>query len=78
MGHKKVPHGFGLTGDRGGNTSDGARTEGLSEPRTSTSFPEIWYPGLGKEEKEGLCEFVGILKNCSILTKTLSHYSKSI
>ena len=54
VGHKKVPHGFGLTGDRGGNTSDGARTEGLSEPRTSTSFPEIWYPGLGKGEKEGL------------------------
>ena len=24
MGHEKVPHGFGLTGDRGGNTADGA------------------------------------------------------
>ena len=24
MGHEKVPHGSGLTGDRGGNTTDGA------------------------------------------------------
>ena len=24
----KVPHGFGLTGDHGGNTADDARTEG--------------------------------------------------
>ena len=47
MGHEKVPHGFGLTGDGGGNTADGAGTEGLPEPRTSTSFPEIQYPGLG-------------------------------
>ena len=56
---------------------DGARTEGLPEPRTS-SFPEIRYPGLGKGEKEGLCAFAGILKNFSILMKTLCHYSKSV
>ena len=55
VGHEKVPHGSGLTGDRGGDTADGAGTEGLPEPRTSTSFPEIWYPGLGKGEKERLC-----------------------
>ena len=66
VGHKKVPHGFGLTGDCGGNTADGARTEGLPEPRTSTSFPEIQYPRLGKGDKEGLCAFVGILKNFSL------------
>ena len=24
VGHEKVPHGFGLTGDRGGDTADGA------------------------------------------------------
>ena len=35
-------------------------------------------PELGKGEKEGLCAFVGILKNFSILMKTLSHYSKSV
>ena len=66
VGHEKVPHGFGLTGDCGGNTADGARTEGLPEPRTSTSFPEIQYPRLGKGDKEGLCAFVGILKNFSL------------
>ena len=26
VGHEKVPHGFGLTGDRGGETADGARS----------------------------------------------------
>ena len=78
VGHEKVPHGSGLTGDLGSDPADGAGTEGLPEPRTSTSFPEIRYPGLGKGEKEGLCMFVGILKNFSILMKTLSHYSKSV
>ena len=53
--HEKVPHGFGLTGDCGGDTADGARTEGLPEPWISTYFPEIRYPGLDKGEKEGLC-----------------------
>ena len=66
VGHEKVPHGFGLTGDRGGNTAYGTGTKGLPEPRTSTSFPEMPYPRLGKGEKEGLCAFVGILKNFSI------------
>ena len=78
VGHKKVPYGSGLTEYCGGDTVDGARTEGLPEPRTSTSFPEIRYPGLGKGEKEGLCAFVGILKNFSILMKTLSHHSESV
>ena len=75
VGHEKGPHGSGLTGDCGGDTEDGAGTKGLPEPRTSTSFPEIWNPGLGKGEKEELCAFVGVLKNFSILMKTLSHYS---
>ena len=78
MGHEKVSHAFGLTGDHGSDTADGAGTKGLPEPRTSISFPEIGYPRLGKGEKEGLCAFVGILKNFSILMKTLSHYSKSV
>ena len=43
--HEKVPLGSGLTGDRGGDTADGAGTKGLPEPWTSTS-PEIRYPGL--------------------------------
>ena len=50
-----MPHGVGLTGDRGGDIADGAGTKGLPEPWTPTSFPEIRYPGLGKEEKRGLC-----------------------
>ena len=78
VGHEKVPCGFGLTGDRDGNTADDAGTKGLPESRTSTSFPEIWYPGLGRGEKEGLCEFEGILNGFSSLRKTLSHYSKSV
>ena len=50
VGHEKVTHGFGLTGECGGDIADGAGTEGLPEARTST-FPEIRYPGLGKGEK---------------------------
>ena len=53
MGHEKVPHDSGLTGDCGSDTVDGARTEGL--PGQRTSFPKILYPGLGKVGKEGLC-----------------------
>ena len=30
-----------------------------------------------KVGKEGLCVFVGVLRDFGILTKTLSHYSKS-
>ena len=61
VSHEMVPHGFGLTGDHGGDTADGAGTEGLPEPWISTSFPEIQYPGLGKGEKEGL-RFYGYSK----------------
>ena len=42
VGHEKVPHGFGLTGDCGGHTADGAGS--LNHGLTSTSFPEIRYP----------------------------------
>ena len=55
VGHEKVPNGFGLTGECGSDTADGAGTERLPEPRTSTSFPEIRYPRLSRGEKEGLC-----------------------
>ena len=50
VGHEKVPHGFGLTGDQGGDTIDGAGTEGPPEPWTSTSFPEILYPDWAEGE----------------------------
>ena len=52
MDHEKVPHGFGLTGDHGGNTAGSAGMEGLPEPWTSTSFPEIQYPGLGRGRRK--------------------------
>ena len=90
MGQEKVPHGFGLrTGDRSSSTADGAgnqgrpvsgaritgKNQGLPEPRTSIFFPEIRYPELGRGGKEGLCAFVGILRDFGILRKTLSYYS---
>ena len=89
VGQEKVPRRFGLrTGDPG-DTADGAgnrgrpairaritgKNQGLPEPWTSISFPEIWYPGLGKGGKERLCAFVGILRDFGISVKTLSHYS---
>ena len=52
MGPEKVPRGSGLTGDRSSDTADGAGTEGLLEPWTSTSFPEIRYPGLGRGRRK--------------------------
>ena len=90
MGQEKVKWGFGLrTGDPG-DTADGAgnhgrpasraritgKNRGLPEPRTSISFPEIRYPRLGRGRGKD-CASVAILKNFSILLKTLSHYSKS-
>ena len=71
VGHEKVPHGSGLTGQHSGDTADGARTRGLPEPWTSTSFPEMRYPGLGRGEKEGLCASVGILKDFSIFNEDI-------
>ena len=52
MGSEKVPHGSVLAGDHNGDTADGAGTEGLPEPRTSTSFPEIWYPDWAKGRRK--------------------------
>ena len=55
-------------------------TEGLPEPQTSTSFPEIQNPGLGRGRmKDCVCVCGGgILKDFSILMKTLSNYSVCI
>ena len=73
MGHEKVPHGFGLTGNCSSHPADGAG----SLNHGYTSFPEIRYPGLGTGRGKD-CASVGILKDFSILMKTLSHYSKSV
>ena len=40
-------------------------------------FPELRYPGLGTRRGKD-CASVDILKDFSILLKTLSHYSKSV
>ena len=52
VGYEKVPHDFGLTGDHSSDIANGARTKGLPEPRTSTSFPEVRYPGLGRGRRK--------------------------
>ena len=52
----------------------GPRSLGREEPRTSISFSEIRYPGLGRGGRKD-CAFVGILKDFGISRKTLSHYS---
>ena len=64
-------------GNRGKPTSQAlvtGKNQGLPEPQTSISFPEIQYPRPGKGGKEALCVFVGVLRDFGILMKTLSHY----
>ena len=76
VGHEKVPHGFGLTGDPS-HTADGAgNCRGPPKPWTSISF--LSYSILDWAEGESLCAFVGILRDSGILMKTLSHYSRSV
>ena len=71
--HEKVPHGFGLTGDRGSDTADGAGSLNHGLLHFLRYGTPDWAKGRGKD-----CTFVGILKNFSILMKTLSHYSKPV
>ena len=77
VGHEKVQCGFGLRTRDPCGTADGAGTQGrptsqariteknqgLPEPQTSISFPEMQYPGLGKGGKVGLCAFMGVLRD---------------
>ena len=74
VGHEKVPHGFGLTGDHGGDTADGAGSlnHGLLLLFLRYGTPD-WAEGRRKN-----CVSVCIPKDFSILLKTLSHYSKSV
>ena len=75
MGHEKVPHGFGLTGDCGSRTADGA---GNLNHGLLPLFLRYGTPPTGQREREGLCASVGVLEDFNILLKTLSHYSKSV
>ena len=74
LGHEKVPHGFGLTGDRSSHTADGA---GSLNHGLLLLFLRYGTLDWAKERRED-CASVGILKDFSILLKTLSHYSKSV
>ena len=70
------PHDFGLTGDHSSDTADDARNWGATWATNFFSWDTV--PWTGQREKEGLCVFVGILKDFGILMKTLSHYSKYV
>ena len=74
VGHEKVPHVFGLTGDCSSHTADGAGSlnHGLLLLFLRYGTPD-WAKGRRKD-----CASVGILEDFSILMKTLSHYSKSV
>ena len=52
------------------------KNQELPEPQTSISFPEIRYPGPGKEGKEGRA--VCVLRDFGILMKTLVITLKSV
>ena len=56
----------GVAAMRGLFGTTGLRRE---EPRTSISFSEIQYPGLGRGERKD-CAFAGILKDFGISMKT--------
>ena len=72
--HEKVPHGFGLTGDCSSHTADGVRSLNHGLLLLFLRYSTLdWAKGRRKD-----CVFVGILKDCSILMKTLRHYSKSV
>ena len=71
MGHEKVPHGFGLTGDRNGDTADGAGNWGAPWATDFYFFSWDTVPQTGQSEKEGLCAFVGILKDFSIFKEDI-------
>ena len=68
VGREKVPHGFGFA-----PTADGA---GSLNHGLLLLF--LRYGTLDWAEREGRTVSVGILKDFSILMKTLSHYSKSV
>ena len=74
MGQEKVPHGSGLTGDRGNNTAHDAGSLNHGLLLLFLRYGTLdWEKGRRKD-----CTFVGILKNFSTFMKTISHHSKSV
>ena len=70
----REPHCFGRVGPHGPDTADGAGS--LNHGLLLLFLRYSTHPG--QREKDGLCASVSILKDFSILMKTLSHYSKSV
>ena len=73
VGHEKVPHGSGLTGDRDSDTADGARNLNHGLLLLFLRYSTLDWAERGKD-----CASVGILEDFSILLKTLGHYSKFV
>ena len=64
---EKVPHGFGLTGDCGSHTADGAGSLNHGLPLLFLRYGTLdWAKGRRKD-----CEFVGILKDFSIFNEDI-------
>ena len=92
VGHKKVPCGFGLIGDCSSDTADGAGNHGgptsgaritgkkwgYLNHRLLFLFLRYVTPDWAKGGEEGLCVFVGVLRDFEYLTATFCHYSKSV
>ena len=53
--HEKVPHGSGLTGDHGGDTADGARTEGSLNHGLLLLFLRYGTPDWAEGEGRTVC-----------------------
>ena len=64
---RRLPHGFGLTGDCGGDTADGA---GSLNHRLLLFFLRYGTPDWAKGRRKD-CEFVGILKDFSIFNEDI-------
>ena len=70
VGHEKVPHGFGLTGDPDGDPVGGPELRGCLNPVLLLLFLRYSTPDWAKGRKKD-CEFVGILKDFSIFNEDI-------
>ena len=67
LGHEKVPHGSGLTGNRDGDTADGAGSLNHGLLLLFLRYGTLdWAKGRRKD-----CAFVGILKEFSIFNEDI-------
>ena len=70
LGHEKVPHGFGLTGEHGSDTADVLELRGCLNQGLLLLFLRYgtldWAEGRRKD-----CAFMGILKDFSIFNEDI-------